>query len=206
MAIAINGTGTVTGLTAGGLPDGSITSADLASSLDLTGKTVTLPSGTGGKVLQVQHSVKLGSQNFNTQTFTDITDLSVSITPATNSSKIVILYNVNIGAAANHFYALNLVRGSTNLFTGNGEQSTYPNNTYATFASVTSYHSEKVDSVAGTYVDTAHNSGGSAVTYKLQGATPHSSSYVFRVNRPWTTDNQAYIGVSSSSIIAMEVA
>ena len=206
MAITINGTGTITGISAGGLPDGSVVADDLASSLDLTGKTVTLPSGTGGKILQVQHSVKLGSQNFNTQTFTDITDLSVNITPASNSSKIIILYNVNIGAAANHFYALNLVRNSTNLFTGNGEQVTYPNNTYATYASVTSYHSEKVDNVAGTYVDTAHSSGGTQVTYKLQGATPYNAAYVFRVNRPWTTDNQAYIGVSSSSIIAMEVA
>jgi hypothetical protein len=53
MAITINGTGSITGLTAGGLPDGSIVAGDLASSLDLTGKTVTLPSGTGGKILQV---------------------------------------------------------------------------------------------------------------------------------------------------------
>ena len=54
MAITINGTGTITGISAGGLPDGSVTAADIESSLDLTGKTVTLPSGTGGKVLQVQ--------------------------------------------------------------------------------------------------------------------------------------------------------
>ena len=54
MAITINGTGSITGLTAGGLPDGSVVAADLASSLDLTGKTVTLPSGTGGKILQVK--------------------------------------------------------------------------------------------------------------------------------------------------------
>jgi len=49
MAITINGTGTITGISAGGLPDGSVVAADLASSLDLTGKTVTLPSGVGGK-------------------------------------------------------------------------------------------------------------------------------------------------------------
>jgi len=53
MAITINGTGSITGLTAGGLPDGSVTAADIETSLDLTGKTVTLPSGTGGKVVKV---------------------------------------------------------------------------------------------------------------------------------------------------------
>ena len=49
MAITIDGSGTITGINAGGLPDGSVTAADIESSLDLTGKTVTLPSGTGGK-------------------------------------------------------------------------------------------------------------------------------------------------------------
>jgi len=54
MPIAINGDGTLTGISAGGYPNGSVTAADLASTLDLSGKTVTLPSGTGGKILQVQ--------------------------------------------------------------------------------------------------------------------------------------------------------
>ena len=54
MAITISGSGTITGLSAGGLPDGSVTAGDLASTLDLTGKTVTLPSGTGGKLLAYQ--------------------------------------------------------------------------------------------------------------------------------------------------------
>jgi hypothetical protein len=45
-------------LTTGTLPiariaDGAVTSGKLASTLDLTGKTVTLPSGTGGKVVAV---------------------------------------------------------------------------------------------------------------------------------------------------------
>jgi len=44
MAITINGSGTITGITAGGLPDGAVTADDLASTLDLSGKTVTLPT------------------------------------------------------------------------------------------------------------------------------------------------------------------
>ena len=48
MAITINGSGTITGVSAGGLPDGSITADDLASTLDISGKTVTLPSDVGG--------------------------------------------------------------------------------------------------------------------------------------------------------------
>ena len=67
MAITINGTGTITGLTAGGLPDGSIATDDLANNavtagklattLDLTGKTVTLPSGAAGKIYHASQDV-----------------------------------------------------------------------------------------------------------------------------------------------------
>ena len=46
MAIVINGSGTITGISAGGLPDGTVTADDLASTLDLSGKTVTLPTAT----------------------------------------------------------------------------------------------------------------------------------------------------------------
>ena len=76
MAITINGTGTITGISAGGLPDGSVVAADLASSLDLTGKTVTLPSGTGG--------------NTNTQYFT-VTGKQTQTANVLNTSSFRIL-------------------------------------------------------------------------------------------------------------------
>ena len=48
MAITINGSGTITGVSAGGLPDGSVTADDLASTLDLGSKTLTIPTNTTG--------------------------------------------------------------------------------------------------------------------------------------------------------------
>ena len=48
MAITINGSGTITGVSAGGLPDGSVTADDLASTLDLGSKTLTIPTDTTG--------------------------------------------------------------------------------------------------------------------------------------------------------------
>ena len=95
MAITINGTGSITGLTAGGLPDGSVVADDLASSLDLTGKTVTLPSGTGGKILQVVTTDYTGQ--FSTSTannFEQITGLNSSITLASSSSKVLIMLTI----------------------------------------------------------------------------------------------------------------
>ena len=52
MPIAISGNGTITGISANGLPSGIITVDTLASTLNLSSKTVTLPSAAANKVLQ----------------------------------------------------------------------------------------------------------------------------------------------------------
>ena len=51
--------------------------------------TVTIPAG--GKILQVLQTVKTDTFTTTSTSFVDVTGLSVSITPATTSSKILIL-------------------------------------------------------------------------------------------------------------------
>ncbi len=126
MAITINGTGSITGLTAGGLPDGSITAADLANNavtagklattLDLTGKTVTLPSGTGGKILQVVQDSKTDSFTTiaNLSTKATITGLSASITISDANNKVLVLMHLGlVGASGDTTVAGTIERGST---------------------------------------------------------------------------------------------
>ena len=167
MAITINGSGTITGISAGGLPDGSVTAADLASSLDLTGKTVTLPSGTGGKILQIVSTSKVDSFSTNSDSFVDVTGLSASITPSATSSKIYIVVNMMVGA---HWWSyrpkINLVRGSTNIC-----QSTGGTNENAT-AMVVNYSdgapnsSDMCISQSITFLDSPSTT--SSTTYKIQ--------------------------------------
>ena len=80
MAIQINGNGTITGISAGGLPAGTVTSATLAS-------------GVGGKVLQVV-TAELTTQASVTGTTHIDTGLTASITPTSASNKILIEYNL----------------------------------------------------------------------------------------------------------------
>ena len=96
MAITINGTGTITGLSAGGLPDNCVTAADLATTLDLSSNTVTLPSGTGGKILQVQYNStsSTGQQACSANTDTPFSFLTVDITPSSTNSKIIVSYSL----------------------------------------------------------------------------------------------------------------
>ena len=53
MAIQINGNGTITGISSGGLPAGSITSATLADGA-ASGSKLTMPSGSILQVVYVQ--------------------------------------------------------------------------------------------------------------------------------------------------------
>ena len=90
MPIAINGSGTLTGISVGGLPDGIVDADMLASNAVTAGK---LASGVGGQVLQVKHMIIAGEFSSSNSTYAD-TGLTLSITPASTSSKILQLYNV----------------------------------------------------------------------------------------------------------------
>jgi len=105
MPIVLNGSGTVTGISAGGLPDGCITAADLAS-------------GVGGKIVQVVQTFKTdsASQTGNSSTtFYDISGMSVAITPTSSSNKVLIMWTAQVSSsgASGRGNLLRLLRGSS---------------------------------------------------------------------------------------------
>ena len=90
MPIAINGSGTVTGISVGGLPDGIVDADMLASNAVTAGK---LASGVGGKVLQIKHKASGAKASTNTvvtgNSFTSAAEvLSIAITPTVSTSVI----------------------------------------------------------------------------------------------------------------------
>ena len=129
MAIVINGSGTITGLSAGGLPDGSVDSDTLATGIDatkladgtvtsaelqyintLSSNAQTQIDGVGvGKVLQVVYTTLTG-EGTTTNTFPldsttpQITEgdslMSLSITPSSTSSNVIISCSGNLGSTA----------------------------------------------------------------------------------------------------------
>jgi len=98
MAIRFDGDGSIFGMSEGGLPDASVTIDDLATTLDLSSKTLTLPSGIGSKILQVKNAVKQGDQSFTASSWTTITDTQVSITPTSATSTFLVMGSYVLGA------------------------------------------------------------------------------------------------------------
>ena len=84
MPIAINGSGTVTGISVGGLPDGIVDTDMLAAG------AVTAPKRGAGSILQVVNTrvTAASSISMNGNEFTNISIINTSITPSSTSSKI----------------------------------------------------------------------------------------------------------------------
>ena len=88
MAIQINGDGTITGISVGGLPDGIVDTDMIAASAVTPAKSTI----TGGKVLQVQQTVLSTQQSYGTSGENEV--MNVSITPSATSSKVLVCCNM----------------------------------------------------------------------------------------------------------------
>lgn len=102
MALTLNGnTNTIAGLAVGGLPN-SVVDTDMIAT-----EAVTAPKIGNGGIIQVKSAVKTGYQSWNNTTvysFSDITGLSVTITPTSASNTILIDYQIS-GSGTNNSYA-----------------------------------------------------------------------------------------------------
>jgi hypothetical protein len=126
MAVTIVGSGSITGLSAGGLPTGSVTADSLATnsvdSAELINGAIDsshLASGVGGKVLQVVISYFSTATTTTSTSFAN-TGMSATITPSATSSKILVQCVVPIRKAGSSTAAgvgLQLVRVSTSIST-----------------------------------------------------------------------------------------
>jgi hypothetical protein len=93
MSITINGSGTITGISAGGLPDGSITNDDLAGSIDdaklsgTTCKAFVNFDGTGTPAIRAQFNVSSitdnGTGDYTVNFATALADADYSVTGTT---------------------------------------------------------------------------------------------------------------------------
>lgn len=121
MAITINGSGTVTGISVGGLPDGTITSteiadgtitnADINASAGIAGSKV---DGSFGKVLQVVHStLRTAVDDTTTTTYAEVNSAyRVTITPASSSNTIWLQFQGQFGLDAGVYQGMQFMRST----------------------------------------------------------------------------------------------
>jgi hypothetical protein len=176
-----------------------------------TNRTISLPDNTGtiltsatttgfpaGSVLQVQSAIKTDTFTLTSSTYTDVTGASVSITPSSASSKILVMAYICLGnttATAGSWFRV--VRDSTAIGVGTaaGNRTATAGNMYppATY-SLNAFGWHYLDSPAST----------SSLTYKIQVAS--EATYTVTVGRNGSDSDFAYVGRQPTIITVMEIA
>ena len=200
MTITINGNGTVTGVSVGGLPDGIVDTDMLAAS------AVTAPKRGAGAILQVVQGIKKDtSSNSTSAGYWYNTDVTLSITPSHANNKILITGYVSVGVAGpQHNIGCVIHKALTlidNLGDAAGSRSrvpvtgdNMPDGGYTNAMSVINFE----------YLDTA--GGTSAITYGIALRNPSSISRTFKINYAETDTDSSSHYRATSVITAMEVA
>ena len=148
-----------------------------------------------GRILQVVQTAKTDTFTSSSSSFTDITGLSVSITPSSASSKVMVIVETNTSTASGNNAILRLLRGSTAIAVGDSAGSrpqafaqTRVNDTNASLGSSVNF----LDSPNTT----------SATTYKVQML---SQSGTVGINRTNADSDSGVIARTISTITVMEV-
>ncbi len=185
----------------------------MASTLKID--TVTTPDGTGnitfsrpivadgsnltnlpasGKILQVVSATKTDTASNSNTSFTDITGLSVSITPSATSSKVLVFFSVTVNGN-NAGSSLRIARDSTAICVGDAAGSRIQSTVSTNVSSGDSTRSH-----SGNFLDSPSTT--SATTYKMQWRSNGNTDYLNRSNTDLSTTDYSR---TASTITVMEI-
>jgi len=193
MPITLNGSGTITGVSVGGLPDGIVDTDMLAAN------AVTLAKSSGRRILQVVNSISTTAKTISaTATYTD-TDITDSITTTAANSKVLVLGSLaydtardNNDCGARFRLVRTISSTSTMFFESNSDRnvgfydgdSSNHSRLYGQWP--INFHDSTIGSIAA----------GTTITYKIQARTENTNlSEDVRIN----------IGDKVSTLILLEV-
>ena len=154
-----------------------------------TGESIVAPDLTlpQGAVIQVRQSVRSTTPYTSAATtWTDIPDLSVSITPTSSSSKFLVSWTFYVGTDATRPDILfKVLRDTTHIYKGDSAgNTTYVSHQVSNSGS--SYMDHQQWAQTGQYLDTPNKT--TEITYKIQGRNWVSSSN-WKIGARWTNNS-----------------
>ena len=198
MAIQINGNGTITGISSGGLPAGSVTSATISGSLGANN----MPSGS---IVQVKHVKDTTSgiwqqSGVNIGSFADVPGLTLNMTLTNSSNSVLVLAHCMFSENSTDYGILYRVMRDTTCLGG----VTTNNRSPISFAGTApgSYMDDKSGSCGFSYVDTPGTA--SQMTYKVTALNRHSPDN-WAYNRAYDSNDDAGKGQGVSTLTCLEI-
>lgn len=173
------------------------TNSNTAISIDSSGKAL-MP----GHVVQVVSATKTSKFTTTSTSYTTITGLSVTITPSSTSSKILVSFDLNAGVVA-ALGAIRLYRDATAIAIGDAINE--PANNRIT---VNVYNggddANSTPNVSMSTLDAPNST--SAITYELKAGCVQGSGTIVVNDQTSQVRGQTYSGVTASTITVMEIA
>tara|TARA_Y100000361_G_scaffold56968_1_gene49779 strand:+ start:361 stop:873 length:513 start_codon:yes stop_codon:yes gene_type:complete len=154
-----------------------------------------VPTGGGGGIVQIKQTVKTDTFSTSSGSFTDITGLSVSISPTSTSSKIFVIVDLMVGSDNDSQCMFLLKRDSTSINFGDNDGSRSQN-----FAEIGGAEDYDQTSCSTHFLDSPATT--SATTYKVQMRVTGSTHFL---NRSQSDSNNSNESRTTSSITVMEV-
>ena len=196
MPVTINGNGSISGLSVGGLGSGVVNTATLAD-----GAATGVKQG-AGSVIQVLQSVITDVENTTSSSFVAIPGLSVNITPSATSNKILVTVDLKLGNGSGAGAYIKLVRnGSTDIYVGDTATDRTPclQQTYG--GGDTGEGKYGMAKMGGTFLDSPNTT--SQVTYAVYWMRMNNATLY--TNRCGDETHTQYEGRGASSITVMEI-
>lgn len=171
----------------------------LVARLSSDGKVPTSALGAGA-VLQVAQAIKTDTFTSTSGSWTDVTGLSVSITPLFATSKILVITSLAAHGATTTGCTGRVVRDSTAIGVAASAGS-------RSAGGMGEFYTPRTDQLA-TYTSTVLDAPAttSALTYKVQVISGSNGGYQVSVNRTYDDSNSVSITRGASSITVMEIA
>ena len=167
--------------------------------------TLTTNSSFGG-LKQLKSVTKTDSTSTTSNSYVDITGMSVTLTPSAGT-KCYVTYHLIVGTGAGWTAGIRILRDSTAI--GNGDQYEGNNFLASRGGSLTdSYSYIHGGNMDYGFLDTHGADGNTAITYKLQWISPYSQQPTLYLNRSGSgSGNYSYTpAYLPSTLTVMEVA
>ena len=194
MPVTINGDGSITGLSVGGLGSGVVDTSTIAD-----GAVTGIKHG-AGSIIQVVQTVKTDTDSTSSKTFSNISGLSVNITPISSSNKVLLIADLSFGGPITNTHAIRFSRGATAIYIADVASNRIRGS--ISLGGVGGYNYEQ-RTLQKTFLESPNTT--SEVSYHIQWRIGNSGTFWLNKSAR-DTDLADYDGRSASSFTLMEVA
>ena len=165
------------------------------------GSTTISNLSNAGKILQVKQAVKTDQFTSTAYAYTDITGMSVSITPTSASNKILVSFELQVGGSGNNYASFRLLRDSTHVGVSTVTDTNWR---VGTLGSLSHENSYQLENTGTSFLDSPNTT--SAITYKIQQSSYYNRTISINVPTSTSTSANSYTATGISTITVMEVA